>query len=190
MFSTTTMASSTTKPTAMVSAISDRLSRLKLSRYIAADEPSSASGTVTLGNERRPEIAQEQQDHHDDECDGQRQRELDVGDRGADGRGAVEDGLDLDRRRNAGGELRQLRLDLVDGVDDVGAGLLEDREEDAGLVVLVGGDVAVGRGGDRLADVADPDRRAVAIGEDDVVERLGLGDLVVGRDGEARLSAC
>ena len=43
------MASSTTKPTAMVSAISDRLSRLKLSRYIAADEPSSASGTVTLG---------------------------------------------------------------------------------------------------------------------------------------------
>ena len=49
MFSTTTMASSTTKPTAMVSAISDRLSRLKLSRYIAAHEPSSASGTVMLG---------------------------------------------------------------------------------------------------------------------------------------------
>src|SRR5579883_3437007 len=49
MFSTTTMASSTTKPTAMVSAISERLSRLKPSRYIAADEPSNASGTVTDG---------------------------------------------------------------------------------------------------------------------------------------------
>ena len=49
MFSTTTMASSTTKPTAMVSAISDRLSRLKCIRYIAANEPASASGTVTLG---------------------------------------------------------------------------------------------------------------------------------------------
>ena len=49
MFSTTTMASSTTNPTAIVSAISDRLSRLKLSRYIAAQEPSSASGTVMLG---------------------------------------------------------------------------------------------------------------------------------------------
>ena len=49
MFSTTTMASSTTKPTAMVSAISDRLSRLKFIRYIAANEPASASGTVTLG---------------------------------------------------------------------------------------------------------------------------------------------
>src|ERR1700682_1844547 len=43
------MASSTTKPTAMVSAISDRLSRLKCIRYIAANEPASASGTVTLG---------------------------------------------------------------------------------------------------------------------------------------------
>jgi hypothetical protein len=49
MFSTTTMASSTTKPTAMVNAISERLSRLKLSRYMAAHDPSSASGTVMLG---------------------------------------------------------------------------------------------------------------------------------------------
>ncbi len=49
MFSTTTMASSTTKPTEMVSAISERLSRLKPSTYIAAQEPSSASGTVMLG---------------------------------------------------------------------------------------------------------------------------------------------
>src|SRR5271168_244251 len=49
MFSTTTMASSTTKPTAMVSAISDKLSRLKPRRYIAAKEPNKASGTVTVG---------------------------------------------------------------------------------------------------------------------------------------------
>src|SRR3984885_14340956 len=44
-----TMASSTTKPTAMVSAIRDRLSRLKLSTYIIATVPSSAKGTVTPG---------------------------------------------------------------------------------------------------------------------------------------------
>src|SRR5580700_3481950 len=49
MFSTTTIASSTTKPTAIVSPISDRLSRLKPPRYIAAKEPSNASGTVTDG---------------------------------------------------------------------------------------------------------------------------------------------
>src|SRR5271165_6329890 len=44
-----TIASSTTKPTAMVSAINDRLSRLKLKTYITATVPSSASGTVTPG---------------------------------------------------------------------------------------------------------------------------------------------
>src|ERR1700676_503980 len=49
MFSTTTIASSTTKPTAIVSAIRDRLSRLKPKRYIAAQAPNNASGTVTDG---------------------------------------------------------------------------------------------------------------------------------------------
>ena len=84
-----------------------------------------------------------------------------------------------------GGQPRQQRLDLIDGVDDVGAGLLVDTAECAGLVVLVAGDGAVGRPGDRLADVANPDRGAVAVGQDDVVESLGLDDLVVGRDREA-----
>ena len=97
MFSTTTMASSTTKPTAIVSAISETLSRLKWRRYIAAKEPSSASGTVTAGNERRPEIAQEQQDHQHHQADRERQRELDVLDRSPDRGRAVLDGLDLDR---------------------------------------------------------------------------------------------
>ncbi len=79
------------------------------------------------------------------------------------------------------------RLDLVDGVDDVGAGLLEHREDDAVLVVLIGGDGAVDLVGDRLADVAHPDRRAVAVGEDHIVELVGVGDLVVGGDGEGDL---
>src|SRR5271155_590972 len=49
MFSSMTMASSTTNPTAMVSAIKDRLSRLNLRTYIIAMVPSNASGTVTPG---------------------------------------------------------------------------------------------------------------------------------------------
>ena len=44
-----TMASSTTKPVAIVSAISERLSRLKPSRYIAPNVPTSDSGTDRLG---------------------------------------------------------------------------------------------------------------------------------------------
>src|ERR1700683_254500 len=49
MFSIITMASSTTKPVEMVSAISVRLLRLKPSAYIAANVPTSDSGTATLG---------------------------------------------------------------------------------------------------------------------------------------------
>ena len=45
----TTIASSTTKPVAMVSAISDRLSRLKPSWYMIASAPTSDSGTARLG---------------------------------------------------------------------------------------------------------------------------------------------
>ena len=49
MFSMTTMASSTTKPVAIVSAISDRLSRLKPNRYMMPSVPTSDSGTDRLG---------------------------------------------------------------------------------------------------------------------------------------------
>ena len=49
MFSIMTMASSTTKPVAMVSAMIDRLLRLKSARYITARVPTSDSGTERLG---------------------------------------------------------------------------------------------------------------------------------------------
>jgi hypothetical protein len=49
MFSIITMASSTTKPVEMVRAMSDRLSRLKPSAYMAAKVPTRESGTATLG---------------------------------------------------------------------------------------------------------------------------------------------
>ena len=49
MFSIMTMASSTTKPVAMVSAMIDRLFRLNPARYITARVPTSDSGTDRLG---------------------------------------------------------------------------------------------------------------------------------------------
>ena len=49
MFSIMTIASSTTKPVAMVIAISDRLLRLKPARYMTAKVPTSDSGTDRLG---------------------------------------------------------------------------------------------------------------------------------------------
>src|SRR5271154_7311946 len=49
MFSITTMASSTTKPVAMVKAIMDRLSMLYLHKYMTANVPIKETGTATLG---------------------------------------------------------------------------------------------------------------------------------------------
>jgi hypothetical protein len=49
MFSMTTIASSTTKPVEMVSAIRERLSRPYPSRYMTPNVPTSDSGTATLG---------------------------------------------------------------------------------------------------------------------------------------------
>ena len=49
MFSSITMASSTTKPTLSVSAMSERLSRLKPNRYITENVPAIESGRARLG---------------------------------------------------------------------------------------------------------------------------------------------
>ena len=49
MFSSTTIASSTTKPVEIVSAISDKLLRLNPSRYITPNDPMIEVGTATLG---------------------------------------------------------------------------------------------------------------------------------------------
>ena len=52
-------------------------------------------------------------------------------DRGADGLGAVHQDVDLDGGRNVGLQRRQRFSDIVHGLDDVGAGLLEDDQQDA-----------------------------------------------------------
>ena len=75
--------------------------------------PSSASGTVTPGNDRRPGTAQEQEYHHHHQRDGERERELDVVHRGLDGGGAIRDRVDLDRGRYGGERVRQQRLDAL-----------------------------------------------------------------------------
>src|SRR5580704_19519917 len=49
MFSITTIASSTTNPVEIVRAISDRLSRLYLHKYMTPNVPISETGTATLG---------------------------------------------------------------------------------------------------------------------------------------------
>jgi len=88
---------------------------------------------------------------------------------------------DVDRGRHGCGQPWQCRLDAPDGVDDVGAGLLEDHQEDAALAVRPAADLMSSGPATRRPGRA-PQRAAVAIGHDDVVPGLGLGYLVVGID--------
>ena len=128
----------------------------------------------------RPETTQEYEDHHDDERNRQQQRELHVGDRCADGLGAIGNDVYLDGGRDRGLEHRHHRLDPTDGLDDVGAGLALDRQNDRPLLVEPGGNQLVLSRADGVADIADADRRPVAIGDDQVVVFVGLEQLIVG----------
>ena len=139
------------------------------------------------GNDRRPDVAQEDEDHHHHERDGEREGELDVAHGGADGRGAVGENADVNGRRDRSLQGRQRALDRLDRVDDVRAGDLVHDEKDARLAIAPGRLRRVLRSRDRLADVAHAHRRPVAIGDDDVVPVLGLGQLVVVLDGEGLL---
>ncbi len=91
-------------------------------------------------------------------------------DRGADGLRAV---ADMTSTWIDGGiaacSARQCRLDAVHRVDDVGARLLEHDQHDAAHACSPRRRSGVFSGAvDRVADILDTDRRAVAIGDDDV----------------------
>src|SRR6185437_4585180 len=134
------------------------------------------------GDQRRPEAAQEEQHHHDDQRYGDGQRVFDVGDRRADRAGAVGEHGDLDRRRQPFRQFRGGGADAVGGLDDIGAGLAIDIDDDGALLVEAAGDAHVGGGVDDLGDVAEPHRGAVAIGDDESAIGIGAEELVVGAD--------
>ena len=173
MFSSITMASSTTKPTAMVSAISDRLSRLKPSTYITAAGAEQRERHRDARNDGRPGVAQEQEDHHHDQRDGEHQRELDVAHRGLDGGGAIGDCVDLDRRRHGSSDAAAASWTRCTASMTLAPGCLKISSCTLCAVLRPAGLIAVLRAIDRDADVADAHRRAVLVGDHDVVPGLG-----------------
>ncbi len=89
VFSSTTMASSTTKPVATVSAIRLRLFRLKPSTYITTKVPSSDTTGGDGGNDGGAQAAQKRAHHQHHQHDRQPECELDFVQGGADGQRAV-----------------------------------------------------------------------------------------------------
>ena len=121
MFSIMTMASSTTKPDRDGQRHQREIVRLKPSGYITAKVPISDSGSATR-DDGRPEVAQEKEDHHHHQGDGQDQRELHVGTDGAN-RSACGRHQDRLASRAEARRSRAAGLDPVDDLGGVGAGL-------------------------------------------------------------------
>ncbi len=129
--------------------------------------------------------SEEHEDHHHDEGDGQHQRELDVGDGGADRLSTIAQHFDLDCGRDRFLEFRKRGFDEIDRSDDIGARQFEDCQQDRRLAVCPCSKLVVLRCIDGAADVADANGGTIAIGHDDVVPRSRLEFLVVVVDGEA-----
>src|ERR1700674_1887523 len=125
-------------------------------------------------------MAQEYEDHHDDQRNRQQQCELHVAERSADGLGAIRNDVYLDGGRDRSLEHRHHRFDLLYGLDDVGAGLALDRQEDRPLLVEPGGNQLVLTRADGLGDIPDAARRAIAIGDDQIGVVFRMEQLIVG----------
>ncbi len=144
MFSSMTMASSTTKPTDSVSAISDRLSRRVAEQVHHREGADDRHRHRQRRDDGRRQVAQEQEDHQHHQDQGEEQGELDVVDRLADRDRAVEEHVQRHRwpaaaARKVGSSSLHRRRDL----DRVGAGLALDRQHDRPLVDEPGGGLVV-----------------------------------------------
>ena len=102
----------------------------------------------------------------------------------ANRRRAVGQHGDLHRGGQGALELRQELLDPVDHLDQVGAGLPLDIDDDRRLVAHPRGLSDVLGAVDHLGHVREQERRVVAVGDHERAILMALVDLVVGRDGE------
>ncbi len=166
MFSIITIASSTTKPVEIVSAINVRLFRLNPIRYMTPKVPTSDNGTAAAGMTVAGQGAEEQKDHHDHQRHSQHQLKLHVPDRRTNGDRAVGQYGDLDGRRQRTLQLWQQLLDAVHDVDDIGARLPLDVDDHRRNLVHPGRLLDVLHIVDHVGDIGQMHRRSVAIGDD------------------------
>ena len=99
MFSIITMASSTTKPVEIVSAINVRLFETVARQIHHAKRADNRKRHGNAGDDGRRQIAQEQENHHHHQRNREHQLELNIRHRRANGDGAVGEHIDLHRRR-------------------------------------------------------------------------------------------
>src|ERR1700737_4210276 len=134
MFSSTTMASSTTRPMATISPPSVRMFKVMPCHHRTSNATMRKSGMDTAAT-RFARAAQEKEDDEEREERAERSLSQDVADRVGDGNGLVEDGLELDAMTDGVADVRQRTLDLVGHGDRVGVRSLDDAQADAWIAV-------------------------------------------------------
>ncbi len=182
MFSSTTIASSTTKPVAIVSAISERLSRLKPSRYIVPKVPMIEIGTAMAG------ISVARQSRRNRNTTAVTSSTAITSVRSvsfSEARMVVERSAASVISTSGGSaawRCGSTAFTVVDGVDDVGAGLAEQDHQHRCLAVVEPRVAQILDRIDHLADIGQPHAVAVAIGHHQrhVVRRQA--GLIVGVD--------
>ena len=122
---------------------------------------------------------QEEEDHQHHQQDREHQLELDVVDRGADAGRAIGEDRRVQPGRQAAQQIRKLLFDRIGGGDDVRARLALDIEDDRRGLVGERAEPAVLSALDDLGDILEPDRRAILIGDDELLIVLGGLELVV-----------
>ena len=103
--------------------------------------------------------------------------------RGPNPRRAVGDDGYVDARREAGGQPRQRRLDLVHGADDVRARLALNVKENRRRLVIPGAQLIVFRARDDIGDVGETHGGVVLVGDDLRAVVRGRAQLIIGVDG-------
>ena len=183
------MASSTTNPVAMVSAISDEIVEAVTKQIHRRETADDRHRDGDRGNDGRARIADEQkydEGHEDDRDD---QGALGVLERRAYRRAAVGSGNDFDVARHRRLEFRQRRLDLIDRLDDVRPRLTIQGHENRRLALRDAGVAQIGDGIRDLGQIGEMHRIAVAIGDDQRQIVRGMARLIIGVDLIARAIA-
>ena len=127
VFSSTTIASSTTKPVAIVSAISVKLLIEKPAQVHDAEGADERHRHGHARDQRRAPVAQEHEHDEDHQHDGDDQRALRcrAATRGSSSC-APSRRVTVDRARDRRAQQRQQRCHAIDRLDDVGVGLAVD----------------------------------------------------------------
>ncbi len=141
------------------------------------------------GDDGGPAASQKRENDQDDQGDGDDQRALDIENRGADGGGAVEHDVEVDRGGNGRAQLRQERTDAVDGADDVRSRLPEEDEGDGRFAIDRSGTINVLDRVRHLGNLGENDRLAVARGDDEAAVLVGFEELIVRVDDEGAVGA-